>query len=355
MSQPLVGRKDLMGLEQFARQIRSDWADRDPRTYGTLMGNAAYVFEHFPTRSDRSKALAIEFRELSVRRSAELDAPDELRDLRLTPQNWDQLAKVIPSEVVAMRESYAERMLTAWQRADDAWDQIKDRPLIMPVSRNDLIHFPEFVLDASGRPTLVEPVPTPEERILEEAQTRNEQEAVREYIFHVGLMHNMSDYTNAVGWYLGAAFSQVPQDFGRLAALIEQHVKRPEVRDVFYGTAPRGIPPHLVPQFQAVVRATQERRKAHVRAPGPPMIREHTNRTPARAASLGSKSVSQQAAGKVVPAVATPIIAAASPNPATSEAAQNTSPRSLPYLPLAGVLAAGLVLCWFLLRSRAGH
>ncbi len=37
---------------------------------------------------------------------------------------------------------------------------------------------------------------------------------------------------------------------------------------------------------------------------------------------------------------------------ATSGAAPSTSPRSLPYLPLAGVLAAGVVLWWFLSRSR---
>ena len=37
---------------------------------------------------------------------------------------------------------------------------------------------------------------------------------------------------------------------------------------------------------------------------------------------------------------------------ATGETPQSTSPRSLPYLPLAGVLAAGVVLWWFISRSR---
>ena len=277
-ARPLVERNDLVGLEQFARQTRSDWADRDASIYATLMGNAAYLFEHFPIRSDLSRTLAIEFRELHIRRSAEVDAPNELRDLRLSPQNWGEVAKLMPGEIVAMRESYAERVLTAWQRADDAWDQIKDRPIIMPVSTHNLIRVPQFAFDASGTLTRVEHVPTPEEKLLEEARLRSYQEASREHNFHIGLRHNMSDYTNAVGWYLGAAFSQVPQDFGRFAALIELHVKRPEARDAFYGTAPRGIPAHLVPQFQAIVREIQERRKAQVRARGTPMIREDTNR-----------------------------------------------------------------------------
>ena len=40
--------------------------------------------------------------------------------------------------------------------------------------------------------------------------------------------------------------------------------------------------------------------------------------------------------------------------PATGETPQSTSPRSLPYLPLAGVLGAGVVLWWFISRSRPG-
>ena len=217
------------------------------------------------------------------------------------------------------------------------------------------IHVP-LLLDPAGRPIPVNELPLPESlyRFLREQGLGTGPEVAREYNFRIGLQNELPNYTNAAPQNLASAFSQPPQDFRRLAALTEQHLKKPESRDAFYGGAIRGIPENLRPQFLAVVRETQERRKAHLRTPGAPLIREHTNRPSGSADSRGSNPVPNQTVGKPIPAVKTPILAAASPNPATSEAAPGTPPRSLPYLPLAGVLAAGLVLWWFLSRSRPG-
>lgn len=352
--QPFLSRSDLGGLEEFARQTYADWISADPNIYSSLMLKVANAFDRFPIPNDASKRLALEFLELSTRRTAELEVPDELWELMRMRQNWDKVAKVIPSEVGAMRENYAARMLTAWQRAEEAWDQIEDRPLIMPLSTDNLIRVRQFAPDVSGALPTVDPIPIPEERALEETQLRTRQETARKYDFHVGLMNKRGDYTNVVAGNLAGAFSQIPQDFGRLATLTEQHLKKPESRDAFYAAAARGLPAHLVPQFQSIVRETQERRKAHLRTPGAPLIREHTNRPFASPSARGGNSVPNQTAGKPTPAVKPPIIAAASPDPAANETTPSAPPRSPPYLPLAGVLAAGLVLWWFISRSRPG-
>ena len=182
---------------------------------------------------------------------------------------------------------------------------------------------------------------------MAEIRLRSSPEVAREYNFRLGLQKEMANYTNVVAGNLAGAFSQIPQDFGRLAALTEQHLKKPESRDAFYAGAARGLPAHLVPQFQAVVRETQERRKAHLRTPSAPLIREHTNRPFASTASRGSNSVPKLAAGKAAPAVPVPTIAVATPDSAASvPPASNNTPIFLVTI----AAAVGLV-SWLLLRT----
>lgn len=345
-------RKDLAGLEQFGRQSYSDWVRADPGTYSHLMLKVANAFAAFPIASDSAKSLAIEFLELSVRRTSELEIQEELFLVARRRQDWDRLAKIMPAEVVAMREGYADRMLTAWQRAEGAWEQIKDRPVIVPMSSDvEASPLAFYSLDKSGNrvkaPTPGPATFNPEPPIMAEIRLRSSPEVAREYNFRLGLQNEMVNYTNVVAGNLAAAFSQVPQDFGRLAALTEQLLKKPESRDAFYAVAARGLPAHLVPQFQAVAREMQERRKAHQRTPSAPLIREHTNRPFASPAARGSNPVPNQTVGKPVPAVKTPIIAAAAPDAATSVPPES---NNTPIFLVTIAVAVGLV-SWLLLRT----
>ena len=186
-------------------------------------------------------------------------------------------------------------------------------------------------------------------RFLKEQGLGTGPEVAREYNFRIGLQNELPNYTNAAPKNLASAFSQLPQDFGRLTALTEQHLKKPESRDAFYGVAVRGVPVNLRPQFLAVVRETQERRKTHAQSPGAPMVREHPNKPRAGTVPQGSNSVSANPTLKPRPATPAPIIGTVSPESNAGEPARRTSTG---YLPLAAVFAAGAVLWWFLTRSR---
>lgn len=345
---PLIQGKNLAGLEDLARHTQLEWMQGDPEIYRGLMVKAADSFRSFPIASGDRTRLAIEFQEISRQRSGELGISDELFILGRNPQNWEEVEKVSPGAVTALREKEAERVLNAWQRAEDAWDQIKDRPVMAP----PVLDNTESVIFSTGKDgrRIIARAAAPEDSKPGEASTSG----ATEYNFYWGLKGARVDFSNGPPGNVAWGFAISPVDFGRFASLTEQLLTKAASRDAFYASASRGIPPNLLPQFQAVVRETQERRKAHLRTPSAPMIREHTNRPFASPASRGSNPVPNQTAGKQVPAARTPIIAAASPAPSASEAAQSTSPRSLPYLPLASVLAAGVVLWWFISRSRPG-
>ena len=134
-----------------------------------------------------------------------------------------------------------------------------------------------------------------------------------------------------------------------MASLAEQFLKKESSRDAFYAVAVRGVPINLRPQFLAVVRETQERRKAHAQSPGAPLVREHPNKPRAGTVPQGSNSVSAKPTLKPRPATPAPILGTVSPESNAGEPARRTSSD---YLPLAAVFAAGVVLWWFLTRSR---
>ena len=133
----------------------------------------------------------------------------------------------------------------------------------------------------------------------------------------------------SVAAFAQARFTMEPADLRKVQRALDKHITDPRLKARWVRLIYRGENPFLgLPEDPATEA-------------GGPSLAALTRKSAASGhgalASGGSRGASASASA-----------------PAASEAAQSTSPRSLPYLPLAGVLASGLVLWWFLTRSRPG-
>ena len=131
----------------------------------------------------------------------------------------------------------------------------------------------------------------------------------------------------SVAAFAQARFTMEPADLRKVQRALDKHITDPILRDWLVQLIYRGENPFLgLPKAFA---------------------------TEAEVPSLAVLARKSAGAGQGVPASSGSRGASASASaPATGETPQSTSPRSLPYLPLAGVLAAGVVLWWFIFRSR---
>ena len=136
-------------------------------------------------------------------------------------------------------------------------------------------------------------------------------------------------YPRQIGRFVRARFDRSVDDLKQVRHSLQSRITDPILRDklmiAIYGSEN---------PFLALPEDS-------VGAGGGPSLEALTKKS---AASVSSSMASGSSHGPAAPASA----------PATGETTQSTSLRSLPYLPLAGVLAAGLVLWWFLTRSRPG-
>lgn len=133
----------------------------------------------------------------------------------------------------------------------------------------------------------------------------------------------------SVAAFAQTRFTMEPADLRKIQRALDQNITDPKLRDRLVQLIFRGQNPFLALPEDSVS------------AGGGPSLKALTRKTAASGQGALANGDSRGA----------PASASA---PTTSGAAPGTPPRSLPYIPLAGVLATGLALWWFISRSRGG-
>lgn len=320
-SRGVVASKDLVALMEMTDRWERDWQDGQLEQAIRLFANASAMMSPYAATNSAASLRMERYADLAMDRIP--TAPfEEAEFCRL------QFSLVHPWTGKALVEILdREKLLNSYVGLQQRMEDYVRVPLSEHVSGLGKRTSPETLRMQIG--LTQEQINNLDPQIINEfAYRRHEQD--RKYLTDTNYVPSRIEQSaQHLAAFVQARFTMDQKDLRLVRRALDKHVTDPILRDRLVQLIYRGQNPFLGLPEDSATEA------------GGPSLAALTRKSAATVSGVLANGGSR---GR----------SASAPDPATVETVQSTSPRSLPFLPLAAVLAAGLVLCWFISRSRPG-